>query len=268
MSADILQKILAVKREEVDAGKACRSLGDLQTACADLPPARDFAGALKRRASASADAVIAEVKRASPSAGLIRADFDAAAIARSYQAGGATCLSVLTDQPFFQGHADYLVQARAACDLPVLRKDFIIDPWQVWETRAMGADALLLIVAALDDAALAELSELGRELGLSVLVEVHDQTELDRALKVPGDLVGINNRDLHRFVTDLDTSLRLAPKVPADRLVISESGIHTPADIARLRAGGIGAFLIGESFMRQPDPGEALRLLVVRRKSA
>lgn len=262
MSEDILGKILAVKREEVAAGKARRSLEALQAACAELPAARDFAGALKRRAAASRDAVIAEIKRASPSAGLIRADFDPAAIARSYEAGGATCLSVLTDEPFFQGHADFLLQARAACQLPVLRKDFIIDPWQVWETRAMGADALLLIVAALDDTALAELSALGRELGLSVLVEVHDQAELDRALKVPGDLVGINNRDLHRFVTDLDTSLRLAPQVPNDRLAISESGIHTPGDIARLRVGNIGAFLIGESFMRQPDPGRALAELI------
>ncbi|TVS14064.1 MAG: indole-3-glycerol phosphate synthase TrpC [Wenzhouxiangella sp.] len=262
MSGDILREILAVKREEVAAGRARRGLDELKSVCADLPAARDFAGALKRRAGASADAVIAEIKRASPSAGLIREDFDPAAIARSYERGGATCLSVLTDRQFFQGRDDYLVAARAACQLPVLRKDFIIDPWQVWETRALGADALLLIVAALDDARLADLADLGRELGLSVLVEVHDQAELDRALAVPGDLVGINNRDLHRFVTDLETSLRLAPKVPGDRLVISESGIHTPADLARLRAGGIGAFLIGESFMRQADPGAALAELI------
>ena len=258
MSADILQKILAVKVEEVAAGKTRASLNELKARIADLPACRDFTDALKKRAAASADAVIAEVKRASPSAGIIREDFDPAAIARSYQAGGASCLSVLTDEQFFKGHANYLVQARAACDLPVLRKDFIIDPWQVWETRALGADALLLIVAALDDAQLAGLSTLGQDLGLSVLVEVHDQSELERALAVPGELVGINNRDLHRFVTDLDTSLRLAPHVPKDRLVISESGIHTPDDIARLRAGHIGAFLIGESFMRQPDPGAAL----------
>ena len=262
MSVDILEKILAVKREEVAAGQARRGLGELKGLCADLPACRDFAGALKRRAAVSADAVIAEIKRASPSAGLIREDFDPAAIAHSYEQGGATCLSVLTDERFFQGHADYLVAARSACTLPVLRKDFIIDPWQVWETRAMGADALLLIVAALDDAALVDLSQLGRELDLSVLVEVHDEAELERALVVPGDLVGINNRDLHRFVTDLDTSLRLAPQVPPDRLVIAESGIHTPADTARLRAGGIGAFLIGESFMRQPDPGAALAQLI------
>ncbi|MEE4297677.1 MAG: indole-3-glycerol phosphate synthase TrpC [Wenzhouxiangella sp.] len=262
MSDDILRRILAVKREEVEAAKRDRSLADLQAACADLPPARDFSAALKQRAAASQDAVIAEVKRASPSAGLIREDFDPAAIAKSYEKGGATCLSVLTDQPFFQGHSEFLVQARSACGLPVLRKDFIIEAWQVWETRAMGADAMLLIVAALDDTELEQLSALGRELSLSVLVEVHDQNELDRALAVPGDLLGINNRDLHRFVTDLDTSLRLAPQVPDERLVISESGIHSSADIKRLRSGGIGAFLIGESFMRQPDPGRALAELI------
>ena len=262
MSADILKKILAVKAEEVAAGQAATGLDELKARVADAPRLRDFSAALKARARASADAVIAEVKRASPSAGIIRPDFDPAAIARSYEQGGATCLSVLTDQAFFKGHADFLVASRKACDLPVLRKDFIIDPWQVWETRALGADALLLIVAALDDSALAELSALGRELGLSVLVEVHDEDELDRALAVPGDLIGINNRDLHRFITDLDTSLRLAPRVPADRLVIAESGIHTRDDIARLRAGGIGSFLIGESFMRQPEPGQALAQLI------
>lgn len=260
MSGDILKKILALKREQVAAGQARRGLSELQAACADLPACRDFAGVLKARAAAGADAVIAEIKRASPSAGLIREDFDPAAIARCYAQGGATCLSVLTDEPFFQGHADYLIDARAACTLPVLRKDFIVDPWQVWETRAMGSDALLLIVAALDDAQLAELSALGRELGLSVLVEVHDALELDRALAVPGDLIGINNRDLHRFVTDLDTSLRLAPRVPEDRLVISESGIHGPQDLSRLRGGGIGAFLIGEAFMRAAEPGQVLRM--------
>jgi len=261
VSADILKKILAVKADEVAAGQSKRSLAEMQAQAADQPPCRDFAGRLRARAAASADAVIAEVKRASPSAGVIRADFDPADIARSYQRGGATCLSVLTDEPFFQGHARYLAEARAACDLPVLRKDFIIDAWQVWETRALGADALLLIVAALDDARLADLAALGEELGLAVLVEVHDEAEMARALAVPGKLVGINNRDLHRFETSLETSLKLAPQVPADRLVISESGIHTPADIARLRAGNIGAFLIGESFMRQPDPGQALEAL-------
>jgi len=262
VSADILKKILAVKAEEVAAGRQRTDLAELKSRVADLPACRDFAGALKVRARTHADAVIAEIKRASPSAGLIREDFDPATIARAYETGDATCLSVLTDEQFFGGHADFLVQARRACSLPVLRKDFIIDAWQVWETRAMGADALLLIVAALDDDRLAELSELGRELGLAVLVEVHDRDELERALKIPGELIGINNRDLHRFVTRLDTSLELAPLVPDDRLVIAESGIHTRSDIERLRAGGISAFLIGESFMRQPDPGKALAELL------
>ncbi len=223
----------------------------------------DFAAALIERAKTTGDAVIAEIKRASPSAGLIREDFDPAWLAASYAAGGATCLSVLTDQQFFKGDDAFVAQARAACDLPVLRKEFIIDAWQVYQTRAMGADALLLIAAALDVEQLAELSALAESLGLSVLVEVHNEEELERALSVPGRLLGINNRDLHRFVTDLDTTLRLAPRVPDDRLVVSESGIHSPPDIARLQAGGIGAFLIGESFMRQPDPGQALRQLFV-----
>ena len=262
MSADILKTILAAKRDEIERRRADRTLEELKAIVSDMPPCRDFAGELKTRAAATKDAVIAEIKRASPSAGIIRQDFDPEAIAKSYEAGGATCLSVLTDERFFGGQTDFLVQARAACRLPVLRKDFIIDSWQVFETRAIGADALLLIVAALNDDQLAELSELGRELGLAVLVEVHDEDEMKRALKVPGDLVGINNRDLHRFVTDLETTLRLAPMVPKDRLVISESGIHTPEDIKRLQDGRIGAFLIGEAFMRQPDPAVALSYLL------
>lgn len=262
MSADILKQILAAKADEVERRRSDRSLDELKAIVGDLPPARDFAGELKIRAAASADAVIAEIKRASPSAGIIRRDFDPASIAQSYQAGGASCLSVLTDEGFFGGQSAFLVEARKACRLPVLRKDFIIDPWQVIETRAIGADAVLLIVAALSDDQLAELSGLGRELGLAVLVEVHDEREMERALAVPGDLVGINNRDLHRFVTDLDTTLRLAPMVPENRLVISESGIHTPADIQRLQGAGVGAFLIGESLMRQPDPGAALARMV------
>ena len=258
MSADILQQILAAKKDEVESRRSDRPLDVLKAIVRDLQPCRDFAGELKTRATATQDAVIAEIKRASPSAGIIRKDFDPEAIAKSYEAGGATCLSVLTDERFFGGQTDFLVQARKACRLPVLRKDFIIDPWQVFETRAMGADALLLIAAALNDDQLAELSELGKQLGLAVLVEVHDEEEMERALAVPGDLVGINNRDLHRFVTDLETTLRLAPMVPEDRLVVSESGIHSPQDIKRLQTGGIGAFLIGESLVRQPDPGEAL----------
>lgn len=262
MSADILKTILAAKRDEIERRRADRTLDELKAIVKDMPPCRDFAGELKTRAAATKDAVIAEVKRASPSAGIIRKDFDPEAIAKSYEAGGATCLSVLTDEGFFGGQTAFLVEARKACRLPVLRKDFIIDPWQVIETRAIGADALLLIVAALNDDQLAELSELGRELGLAVLVEVHDEEEMERALRVPGDLVGINNRDLHRFVTDLETTLRLAPMVPKDRLVISESGIHAPEDIKRLQEGGIGAFLIGEVFMRETDPGSALSRLV------
>ncbi|NBB81730.1 MAG: indole-3-glycerol phosphate synthase TrpC [Verrucomicrobia bacterium] len=262
MSADILKTILEAKKQEVERRRSDRPLEELKAIVKDLPPCRDFAGQLRTRAAASKDAVIAEVKRASPSAGIIRPDFDPEAIAKSYEKGGATCLSVLTDEGFFGGQTAFLVEARKACRLPVLRKDFIIDPWQVVETRAIGADALLLIVAALNDDQLAELSELGKELGLAVLVEVHDEAEMERALKVPGDLVGINNRDLHRFVTDLETTLRLAPMVPSDRLVISESGIHSPDDIKKLQDGGIGAFLIGESFMRAGEPGDVLRLLL------
>jgi indole-3-glycerol phosphate synthase len=262
VSADILKTILAAKRDEIERRRADRTLDELKAIVKDMPPCRDFAGELKTRAAATKDAVIAEVKRASPSAGIIRKDFDPEAIAKSYEAGGATCLSVLTDEGFFGGQTAFLVEARKACRLPVLRKDFIIDPWQVIETRAIGADALLLIVAALNDDQLAELSELGKELGLAVLVEVHDEEEMERALAVPGDLVGINNRDLHRFVTDLETTLRLAPMVPKDRLVVSESGIHTREDVKKLQDGGIGAFLIGEAFMREGDPGEALGRLI------
>jgi indole-3-glycerol phosphate synthase len=262
VSADILARILEVKREEVILGKANRSRAEFEARIADLPPPRDFAAALKARAAASQDAVIAEIKRASPSAGIIRADFDPAALAQSYEAGGATCLSVLSDQQFFRGDDAFVARAREACSLPVLRKEFIIDAWQVYQTRALGGDALLLIAAALSVEEMREFAELGESLGLSVLIEVHDEAEMERALTVPGDLIGINNRDLHRFVTDLDTSLRLAPRVPAGRLVVSESGIHRSEDIHRLQQGGIGAFLIGESFMRQPDPGAAVRGLL------
>lgn len=259
---NILEQILSAKAAEIERRRSDRPLEELKAIVSDLPPTRDFAGELRTRAAASRDAVIAEIKRASPSAGIIRQDFDPEAIAKSFEAGGATCLSVLTDEGFFGGQNAFLVEARKVTRLPVLRKEFIIDPWQVVETRAIGSDALLLIVAALTDDQLAELAELGKELGLAVLVEVHDEQEMKRALKVPGDMVGINNRDLHRFVTDLDTTLRLAPMVPKDRLVISESGIHTPEDIKKLQDGEIGAFLIGESLMRQPDPGGALSRLI------
>ena len=262
MSTDILARILEVKREEVILGKAKQSRSELEARIADLPPPREFAAALKARAVASQDAVIAEIKRASPSAGIIRADFDPATLARSYEAGGAACLSVLTDRQFFKGDDAFVARAREACSLPVLRKEFIIDDWQVYQTRALGGDALLLIAAALTVEQMTDFAELGESLGLSILIEVHDNDELERALRVPGDLLGINNRDLHRFVTDLETTLTLAPRVPDDRLVVSESGIHGPADIHRLQSGGIGAFLIGESFMREADPGAALARMI------
>ena len=262
MSPDILARILADKRAQLEAEQRQVPLAELKAQVRDLPTARPFEQSLKQRAAMDASAVIAEIKRASPSAGVIRADFDPAAHAASYEQGGASALSVLTDTPYFQGQNSDLQQARAACSLPVLRKDFIVDPWQVWQTRALGADGLLLIAAALDDDALAELSVLGKDLGLGVLVEVHDQQELDRALAIPGGLLGINNRDLRQFKTDLATTERLAPQVPSDRLVVAESGLRTAADIQRLQQAGVGCFLIGESLMRQPDPGRALQDLI------
>jgi indole-3-glycerol phosphate synthase len=258
---DILTRILARKVEEVAARSAAAPLAELAARVADLPPTRGFAAALEARIEAAAPAVIAEVKKASPSQGVIRADFDPAAIAASYEAAGAACLSVLTDVDFFQGADAYLRQARAACALPVLRKDFTLAPYQVYEARVLGADCILLIVAALDDAALLELALLAAELDLDVLVEVHDAGELERALAIPAPLVGINNRNLRSFETSLDTTLRLAPGVDAGRLVVTESGIHAAADVARLRAAGIHAFLVGEAFMRAPDPGAELRRL-------
>ena len=261
---DILETILATKREEVAAGQAARPLAEIKASVQDMPNTRGFFRALQARAAASQDAVIAEIKKASPSAGLIREDFDPSALAKAYERGGASALSVLTDEQYFQGHRDYLTQARQAVSLPVLRKDFIIDAWQVWDTRALGADAILLIVAALNDDKLHELNGVAQAIGLDVLVEVHDEAELARALALDCPLVGINNRDLHIFKTDLNTSLRLAPQVVSPRLVVSESGIHQPSDIEKLQAGGIGAFLIGESLMRQSDPGMALRALFNR----
>ena len=223
---------------------------------------RDFAGALRGRVAAGGAAVIAEIKKASPSKGVLRADFRPAEIAASYAAGGATCLSVLTDEPFFQGSAAYLQQARAACALPVIRKDFIIDAYQVDEARAMGADAILLIVACLDDGQMAELEAQALALGLSVLVEVHDGHELERALRLKTPLVGINNRNLRTFEVSLDTTIGLLREVPADRLLVTESGILVPADVARMRAAGVHAFLVGEAFMRADDPGAALAALI------
>jgi indole-3-glycerol phosphate synthase len=258
----ILERIVETKRGEVDARRARKPRAVLEAEIAGLAAPRDFRGALAARVQRGEPAVIAEFKRASPSAGWIREHADAAAVARGYADGGAACLSVLTDAEYFGGSDDDLQAARSACSLPVLRKDFIIDAWQVFETRALGADALLLIVAALDDASLREFSELGRELGLSVLVEVHDADELDRALALPGDLVGINNRDLHRFVTRLETSEALARRVPAGRLVVAESGIDGRHDVERLRRSGIGAFLVGESLMRGGDPAAGVRALL------
>ncbi len=258
---DILQTILQRKAEEVAARSAVLSLDEVKARAADMPPPRGFAAAIESRIGAGDAAVIAEVKKASPSKGVIRADFDPAAIARSYEAGGAACLSVLTDVDFFQGADDYLQQARAACALPVLRKDFTIDPYQVHEARALGADCILLIVAALSDGQLAELSGIAMQLDLDVLVEVHDINELERAIQVPAPLMGINNRSLRTFEVSLDTTLSLRDAVPRDRRLVTESGIHSAADVARMRDAGIDAFLVGEAFMREPDPGAALRRL-------
>jgi len=257
----ILRRILARKVEEVAERRAARSLGTLERHIREQGAVRQFARALQLRAGAGGCAVIAEIKKASPSKGVIRADFQPAQIAASYRQGGAACLSVLTDEDFFQGSDSYLQQARAACDLPVLRKDFTVDAYQVLEARALGADAVLLIVAALSDAQLRELSQAAMECGLDVLVEVHDRAELERALNLPTPLIGINNRDLHTFETRLETTLDLLPHIPADRLVITESGIHTVADVALMRAANVHAFLVGEAFMRADDPGAKLREL-------
>ena len=259
--SDILDRILARKVEEIAERSARVPMAELIARVADLPDTRGFAAAIEAKIEAGLSAVIAEIKQASPSKGVIRADFDPAAIAQAYAEGGATCLSVLTDADFFRGHEDYLRQARAACTLPVLRKDFTIDAYQVYEARAIGADCILLIVAALDDSSLLELSLLAAELDLDVLVEVHDEDELGRALEIPAPLIGLNNRNLRSFEVSLDTSIKLRERVPADRLLVSESGITTGTDISRLRAAGIHAFLVGEAFMRAADPGQALKQL-------
>jgi indole-3-glycerol phosphate synthase len=259
--SDILDRILARKVEEITERIARVPLAELTARIAGLPDTRGFAAAIEAKIESGLPAVIAEVKKASPSKGVIRADFDPAAIARSYELGGATCLSVLTDADFFQGSEEYLRLAHAACSLPVLRKDFTIDPYQVHEARAIGADCILLIVAALDDERLLELSLLAAELDLDVLVEVHDAEELDRALEIPAPLIGVNNRDLRNFEVSLETSVKLRERAPVERLLVSESGIATGDDIARLRSVGIDAFLVGEAFMRAADPGVELRKL-------
>jgi indole-3-glycerol phosphate synthase len=261
MATDVLERILARKREELDAARAAVPLAEMQRRAAGAPPPRDFAGALQAKIAAGLPAVIAEVKRASPSKGLLRADFDPAAIARSYEAGGAACLSVLTDRDFFMGDPAHLVAARAACSLPVLRKDFITEPYQVHEARALGADCILLIAAALARQDMQGLEVSARSLGMSVLVEVHDAAELDAALSLQTPLLGINNRNLRSFETRLETTLELLAQVPAGKLVVTESGILAPADVARMRARAVNAFLVGEAFMRAPDPGAALRQL-------
>ena len=257
--SDILQRIVAVKQEEVQQARRVRSLADLHSEVAQAPPVRGFAAALQARVAAGQPAVIAEVKKASPSKGVLREHFVPADIARSYEAGGAACLSVLTDVQFFQGSTAYLQQARAACSLPVLRKDFIIDPYQVVEARAMGADCILLIAACLDDAQMAELEACALGLGLDVLVEVHDAAELERALRLKTPLVGVNNRNLRTFEVSLDTTLGLRDRIPAGRLLVTESGILGRQDVRRMRAAGVHAFLVGEAFMRAPEPGVALQ---------
>jgi indole-3-glycerol phosphate synthase len=259
MAPTILRKILERKREEVAARSKRDSIGSLEQRIADQSPVRGFARVLQHRVAAAMPAVIAEVKKASPSKGVIRDDFQPAQIAASYQSGGASCLSVLTDIDFFQGADSYLQEARAACDLPVLRKDFTVDPYQVIEARAIGADAVLLIVAALEDDQMQELASTAREQGLDILVEVHDRAELERALELGTSLIGINNRDLHTFETRLETTLELLPYVPADHVVVTESGIHTAEDVALMRNHQVYGFLVGEAFMRAPEPGEKLR---------
>jgi indole-3-glycerol phosphate synthase len=258
---DILKKILWRKAEEIAERSEHVSLSELKQRCNRAPHPRGFLEAVERTINEGSPAVIAEIKKASPSKGVIREDFDPAAIARSYELGGATCLSVLTDVDFFQGADAYLQQARAACQLPVLRKDFMIDPYQVYEARSIGADCILLIVAALGDATLQELSELAHHLDMDVLVEVHDEAELQRALALEVPLIGINNRDLRTFQTSLDTTLNLLPQLNDDHIVVTESAIHTRADVQRMREHGVHAFLVGEAFMRAAEPGEKLREL-------
>ncbi len=255
----VLDRILARKQEEVAERLKVKSLEQTQQQARAQAPARGFIRALQGKLEQNLPAVIAEVKKASPSKGVIREHFVPAEIALSYEKGGAACLSVLTDRDFFQGHEDYLQQARAACSLPVLRKDFTIDPYQVWEARAIGADCILLIVAALEDDTLAELYATANEAGLDTLVEVHSGEELDRALKLGAPLIGINNRDLHTFELSLENTFKLLDRVPDDRLLVTESGILSPADVAAMRARQVNTFLIGEAFMRAADPGAELK---------
>jgi len=259
--SDILNTILARKAEEIQQRSRVRPLEDMRARAMQQPPTRGFVDAIRRKHAAGEAAVIAEVKKASPSKGLIRKDFQPAQIARSYEAGGAACLSVLTDVDFFQGSNLYLGQAREACSLPVLRKDFTIDPYQVYEARVIGADAILLIVAALEDGQMVEMANLAMELGMDVLVEVHDIDELERALQTDCELIGVNNRNLRTFEVSLDTTLALKDAVPRDRTLVTESGIATQADVTKMREAGVQTFLVGESFMREAEPGAALQRL-------
>lgn len=256
--SDILSKIVAVKRQEVAAALKRKSFEVVRADAQSRVLTRNFLAALQNKVQADEPAVIAEIKKASPSKGVLRADFVPADIAQSYAEHGAACLSVLTDEQFFQGSADFLKQARASCHLPVLRKDFMVDPYQIYESRAMGADAILLIVACLDDGQMRELEAIAMGLDMAVLVEVHDEHELERALKLKTPLVGVNNRNLKTFEVSLDTTLRLKALMPAGRLLVCESGIHTREDVLRMRTGGVQAFLVGEAFMRAPDPGQTM----------
>jgi indole-3-glycerol phosphate synthase len=259
--SDILNKIVAVKREEIAAAISRKSFAAVRADAESRVLTRDFVGALRAKIKAGQAAVIAEVKKASPSKGVLREDFIPADIAQTYEEHGAACLSVLTDRQFFQGEPDFLKQARASCSLPVLRKDFMVDPYQIYESRAMGADCILLIAACLDDAQMAELEAIAHSLDMAVLVEVHDAQELARALKLKTPLIGINNRNLRTFEVSLETTLALRTDVPSDRLLVTESGIQTRADVQRMREAGVHAFLVGEAFMRAPDPGAALAAL-------
>ncbi|MBN8429256.1 indole-3-glycerol phosphate synthase TrpC [Microbulbifer salipaludis] len=254
----ILKTIVARKWEEVAERKQRVSQDEMQQRALQQPPCRGFVSAIEAKRNAGEAAVIAEIKKASPSKGVIREDFIPAEIATSYEKGGAACLSVLTDVDFFQGADEYLQQARNAVRLPVIRKDFIVDPYQVYEARAIGADCILLIAACLDDAQLTSLNDLALELGLDVLVEVHDREELERALKLPNRLIGINNRNLHNFEVQLETTFKLLDRIPDDRIVVTESGIHTTDDVAAMRGHNVDTFLVGEAFMRDPEPGRRL----------